>query len=184
MSLTGHLVNDPNSPFNLTFPVCNSFKPTIFDGELCYSIDVSDSIMSDDSNVGFLKEKKLLLAIDPESSLVDSETPNFSVSTAKSKLNLANIIPQRDIIPSKSVSIHLNNLVRYTDARPGVYKLSQLKKMSGSDGFLGLPKETRQCQIEEQEKCKTRSFVDALQERCSCVPWFLRSVIESQVGRA
>ena len=178
MSLTGHLVNDPNSPFNLTFPVCNSFKPSIFDGELCYSFDVSDSIMSDDRNIDFLKEKKLLLAVDPESSLVDPEMPNLGVSTAHT------VIPDREKIPSNSISIHLNNLVRYTDARPGVYKLSQLKKMSGSDGFLGLPTETRQCQIEEEEKCKSRSFVEALQDKCGCVPWSLRSVIESQVGTA
>ena len=176
MSLTGHLLNNPN----LTFPVCNSFKPTIFDGDLCYSIDVSNSIMSDERNIGFLiKEKKLLLAVDPESSLVAiDDAPNLGTSTAHT------IIPEREKIPSKSISIHVNNLVRYTDARPGVYKLSQLKKMSGSDGFLGLPTETRQCQTEVQEKCKTRSFVEALQERCGCVPWSLRSVIESQVRTA
>ena len=172
--MTGHLVNN----LNLTFPICNSFKPTIFDGDLCYSIDVSNSIMSDERNIGFLKEKKLLLAVDPESSLVDVDAPKLSISTAHT------VIPEREKIPSNSISIHLNNLVRYTDARPGVYKLSQLKKMSGSDGFLGLPMETRQCQTEEQEKCKTRSFVEALQERCGCVPWSLRSVIESQVRSA
>ena len=179
MSLTGRQVNNLNPPFNFTFPVCNSFKPAIFDGDLCCSIDVSNRIMSDQLNIGFLKEKKLLLAVDPESSLIDSEAPNLGISTG----NTANIIPQREKTPSNSISIHLNNLVRHTDARPGIYKLSQLKKMSGTNGFLELPTDIKQCQIEAEEECRTRSFVEALQDRCGCVPWLFQSVIEAQVRK-
>ena len=125
MSITGRQVNNLNPPINLTFPVCNSFKPAIFDGDLCHSIDVSHRIMSGQRNIGFLKEKKLLLAVDKESSLIDSEAPNLGISTA----NTANIIPQREKTPSNSILIHLNNLVRYTDARPGNLGLGEIVKI-------------------------------------------------------
>ena len=169
MNLTGQLIKDVKS--NLSFPVCNSFKSTTFDGQLCYSIEVENNIHN---------EKKLLLAIDPESSLVEDKTPKLG----KTEKKPVGMIMEREKIPSNSISIHLNNLVRYTDARPGIYKLSQLKKMSGSDGFLGLPNEMKQCQIEAEEECRTRSFFEALQDRCSCVPWSLRPMIETQVRKA
>ena len=166
MNLTGQLIKDVKS--NLSFPVCNIFKSTIFDGQLCYSIEVENSIHD---------EKKLLLAIDPESSLVEDKTPKLG----KTEKKPVGMIMEREKIPSNSISIHLNNLVRYTDARPGIYKLSQLKKMSGSDGFLGLPDNARQCQIEQQEECKRRSFTEECQNRCSCIPWLLKSAIKSKV---
>ena len=166
MNLTGQLIKGVKS--NLSFPVCNSFKPTIFDGQLCYSIEMENYNHN---------EKKLLLAIDPESSLVEDKTPEFGKADEK----LIGMIVEREKIPSNSISIHLNNLVRYSDARPGIYKLSQLKKMSGSDGFLGLPNKARQCQIEQQEKCKRRSFIKECKNRCGCIPWSLQSAIERKV---
>ena len=166
MNLTGQFIKDVRS--SLSFPVCNSFKPTIFDGQLCYSIEMENNNHD---------EKKLLLAIDPESSLIEEKTTKLGKADEKP----IGMIMEREKIPSNSISIHLNNLVRYSDARPGIYKLSQLKKMSGSNGFLGLPDNARQCQIEQQEKCKRRSFIKECKNRCGRIPWSLQSAIVSKV---
>ena len=49
----------------LDFPVCNAFKPTILDGELCYALDLK-RLELDRSGVGSKagRGKGLLLAID------------------------------------------------------------------------------------------------------------------------
>jgi hypothetical protein len=56
--------------------------------------------------------------------------------------------------------------------------MTDLKKITGTDNYLALPDEAKGCQIEPEDKCRSRR----LKERCGCVPWALSFVLADQVG--
>jgi hypothetical protein len=56
--------------------------------------------------------------------------------------------------------------------------MTDLKKMTGTDNYLALPDESKGCQIETEDKCRSRK----LEEQCGCVPWVLSCAMTDQVG--
>ena len=70
--------------------------------------------------------------------------------------------------------IHLHTLSPFTDYRNGSYAMSALKKMTGTDGFLGLPDSAKKCQLETFEECNSRKYVDRIGTSCHCTPWALQ----------
>ena len=70
--------------------------------------------------------------------------------------------------------IYLHTLSPFTDYRNGSYAMSALKKMTGTDGFLGLPDSAKKCQLETFEECNSRKYVDRIGTSCHCTPWALQ----------
>ena len=56
------------------------------------------------------------------------------------------------------------------------YNLNNVKEISVTDDFLTLDKTIIDCQNEETlEDCKTRKYLDALDEQCKCLPFSIRN---------
>ena len=59
--------------------------------------------------------------------------------------------------------------------------MESLKVMSATENFLAMPDKVKRCQIEAQEDCKSRRYVEEVQKECGCIPWMLSSVAHDQV---
>ena len=126
---------------DLPFTACDKFQPSVLEGQLCYSLNLTNIKTKLD------KKKELLLLIDPGTSK-DQEFP---------------------------LRIKVHMLAPYTDSRSGRYAITAIKKMSGTESFMGLPESERKCQSEEFEDCYTRKYFARVQERCGCIPLSLSS---------
>ena len=150
MAILGENIN------GLDFPVCNAFKPTILDGELCYYLNMKDFISAESRPVSKAgRGEGLLLAIDNGISIRPFDEKSIEL--------------KKDFIRTKSrssggkASFHILTLHRHEDSRPGVYTLTDLKQMAGTENFLSMPDDVKKCQIEQKEKCRSRRYVDKVQ---------------------
>ena len=64
--------------------------------------------------------------------------------------------------------MHINILSPYISFGGGVYKMTDVKRMTAKDDFLKMPSKTKNCEVEMYEDCRTRNLVV---EECKCVPW-------------
>ena len=167
MNITGEYIP------GLDIPVCNKFKPFLLDGQLCYAIDMKAILDEKVTRPG--RGFGLTLAIDQMVANTEQGFENFEASLQGGRLYT------KIDIQEFSSSIHLNNLVRYTDSRSGLYKMSVLKKMTGSKGFLSLADTTKGCQITEQLECERKKYLEEVQIQCGCLPWTLAPVLASEV---
>ena len=167
MNITGQFIS------GIDFPICNKFKATILDGQLCYAIDMKDVLKEKVTRPG--RGFGLMLAIEQKVKKSKEGSHNFEASLRQGRLYT------KIDIPEFSSSIHLNNLVKYTDSRAGLYKMSVLKKMTGTEGFLGLADATKGCHIEDQAECERRKYVEEVQTSCGCLPWSLAPALSSEV---
>ena len=167
MNITGQYIP------RLDIPICNKFKPTILDGQLCYAIDMKDVLKEKASKPG--RGFGLVLAIEQKVTTTEQSSSNFAALLQQGHLDT-----KMDIREFSS-SIHLNNLVKYTDSRAGLYKMSGLKKMTGTDGFLALTDMKKGCQIEDQRECEQRKYLEEVEKRCACLPWTLVPAVVSEV---
>ena len=69
--------------------------------------------------------------------------------------------------------IYLNTLSSFTDVRSGSYAMTSLKEMTGTDSFLELPLDKKQCQIGTFEECQVQNYAVEVLKQCGCVPWAL-----------
>jgi hypothetical protein len=157
----------------LDIPACNKFYPTILDGQLCYSLNVSSVISPEEKETKSGKRKGIFLAVDI------SEDGIFGEEEEK---DWKKFLYTEDPIDQNSMSIHINTISRISDTRVGIYELAVLKKMTGTESFLALPDNLKGCQVESQEDCKRRRYSEEAQKQCGCVPWVLGSVLPEQVG--
>ena len=167
MNITGQYVP------GLDFPICNKFRPSLLDGQLCYTLDMKDVLKDKVTRPG--RGFGLTLAIEQKVTALEQSSNDFGALLQQGRLYT------KIDIPEFSSSIHLNNLVKYTDSRAGLYKMSVLKKMTGTEGFLGLADATKGCQIEDQTKCERRKYLEEGQRRCDCLPWTLSPATTSEV---
>ena len=129
---------------NFTF--CDKFQPSVLDGQLCYSLNLS-SAASSESKSGV--RNSLIIVLDQPDSL---------------ELN----------VEEKPVAtFHFDSLGGFSDNRPGKYYMSALKKMTGTDAFMSLSDSDKGCQLESYADCKMGKFYAELQKECNCVPWQL-----------
>ena len=154
----------------LPFPACSQFKPTVLEGQLCYSLDIS-SIVTNNTKAG--QKNGLVLIIDPGRHK-DTEIKQSDHSLAD-QFQSFNFEQNHKV--SGLASIYLNMLASFTDYRAGSYALSAPKRMTGSDSFLALPAEENKCQMESFEDCQAKKYVEEVQARCGCVPWALSSAL-------
>ena len=57
----------------------------------------------------------------------------------------------------------------------GQYNFLSLKEIVVTDSFMGLDRETKNCQnVEAYDKCKTQSHIQKLRQECGCLPLALR----------
>ena len=135
------------------FPVCSKFEPTIWRGQLCYSLDLSKHA-NFTSKSG--EENSLFLIVDP-TGFLSQEGAN-------------------------KVKIHLDTLGQVTLEGEGKYYLSSLKQMTATKSFLELSDHLKGCSREGFEECQVGRFMSAVQKQCGCVPWALPNVPWKDIG--
>ena len=155
----------------LDFPVCNSFKPKILDGELCYVLNFGSQVSESKAGRG----EGLLLAIDNGVSIEPELDQN--IMTKKKGL-----IRTKLKSLGKSARLRILTSHGYDDSRLGGYTIKSLKVMAATDNFLAMPDDIKGCQIEAKEDCKSRRYVEEVQKTCGCSPWSLTSVASKRVG--
>ena len=83
------------------------------------------------------------------------------------------MIKSQELNNVNSATIHLSTLDRFVDTKPGSYAMTSMKKMTGTSSFLDLPENIKDCQIEDQQGCFSRRYIEELQNQCNCLPWAL-----------
>ena len=57
----------------------------------------------------------------------------------------------------------------------GQYNFLSLKEIVVTDSFMGLDRETKNCQnVKAYDDCKTKSYVENTRQECGCLPLSLR----------
>ena len=153
---------------NMTFPMCDVFEPTVYDGQLCYQADVKKH---PGQKVFEGKESGLMLLID-----VNAErSVNFATSGEDENVNMSKrrvYLGTEKVLNSTFASLHIGTLAHQVVYGPGDYSLTSIKQMTGTDNFLAWPQERRKCTLETYEKCQMRDFHEK-SVKCSCSPFQL-----------
>ena len=176
MNLTGEYIPGIN------FPVCNKFKPTIQDGQTCHALDINSVIPKDDAKTKRGIENGILIAID-----TDQRTAFQMEATSERTDPISGRLRVGKQISRRRATITISSLEKYTDTCKSHtggcgYKMTTLKKMTGTDSFLGLSDDVKDCQIESKERCKNRKLFEKTQQMCGCLPWALKDVESGQVS--
>ena len=154
---------------NMTFPVCDIFEPTSYQGRLCYQAEPKKSF---GQQVFEGKKSGLMMLID-----VNHER-SFDVQHFQ-KENDVSVSYELDVYLGRNqkskrnmASIHIGTLARYERHGPGDYRLTTIKQMTGTKNFLGWPIDKRNCFLEKYENCQMRAFAEETVE-CGCSPFQL-----------
>ena len=135
---------------NLT--VCNKFEPTILEGQLCYSINVS-KLEKRPTKAG--KTKGLFLLLDPSPYQIEDD--ERSVGDERKK--------------KESFKVYIHTLAPFTAFGPGAFAMSTLKSLTGTMSFKELPDKQKKCSVHNREECQTDKFFRQVKANCGCVPW-------------
>ena len=135
------------------FTACDKFQPTLMEGQLCFSLDVTN-ITRAKSKAGRAMGLRLLL----------------------DRINPRNLENENEA--DDSFRIFLNTLDGFSDMQDGGYRMINVKKMVGTDSFMALSDEDKDCQKETYQDCHTRQFLEQLKQSCSCIPWGLKHVLK------
>ena len=153
---------------NMTFPICDIFEPTVYEGRQCYQASFEKI-----HGRQVLKGKKhgLMLLID-----VNAERSyNIEASGEVKSADLNEVYLGKDQIVNKNPArIHIGTLAPITEEGRGDYALTSLKQMTGTENFLAWPKEKRECALEKYESCQMRGYLDKI-SHCGCSPFDLMS---------
>ena len=152
----------------ISFPICNGFLPITLDGQLCYHLSLNMSDEDDGEANG------LMLLVD-----LNSER---NIQAAKKKIREIDFSTMHlSKIPKNSnnngAKLYIHTLSPYTGFGKGSYKMTALKKMTGTTDFLGMPETDRKCQLEVYENCRLDAFYLAGKD-CGCVPWELPNLFQ------
>ena len=143
----------------VSFPVCSSFLPTILEGQLCYKL-----MLNKKSGQGKRNELMLLLDYNEDRSLQTSSSTSNTVKSSKERLSFDTAVAS---IQGVSAKVHINTLSPYLGFGGGIYKMTDVKRMTAKEDFLKMPLEDRGCEIKSYEDCRSRNLLEA----CNCVPW-------------
>ena len=131
---------------------CDKFEPTLLEGQLCYSLNVKLRAKLTRSG----KSKGLFLLLDPN----------------PYRLNISDKLIWGPTKTRFSSKIFIQTLEPFTTYGPGSYRMSTLKKMTGTQNFMELPDHRKKCSADDnREECQNLRYLDQVQRECKCVPW-------------
>ena len=167
------LLGQTRSDFNFT--VCSKFKPTVLEGQICFSLDVSQ-LKAVQSGEG--KKNALLLLLDP----IENEVDHGSTVPYQKGSDITSLDMDSDTADTADTArIYIHTLSPLKLCKERGYVLSNLKKMTGTSGFLSLPDVDKDCAIDPYEKCQTEKFMVEVQKQCGCLPWTLSGIVTLEV---
>ena len=149
---------------NRSFITCSQFKPTILEGQLCYSLDVKTDVKM---KSGAGKGNGLLLIIDADfTGQKENGEVARSINHEITNLNLVETSTDTQV-----PKIYMNTLERFQTFETGSFAMSSLKKMTGTDTFIA--NKNKDCSVETFEDCQARRYLEEVEKQCGCVPWAL-----------
>ena len=134
---------------NVSFPLCSSFQPTIFEGQLCYKLKVNQT-----SGKG--KRNGLLFLLDYQEDL--SMHPSLEKEEKDYKTTTSINLDFMESIQNEEAMIQINTLSSDKQFGEGTFKMSDIKKMTATKAFLGMTMEDKRCQVESFEECRTKAL--------------------------
>ena len=146
---------------NFSFPVCDLFDPVVYDGKLCYQIDLAKKMPKEKTVQG--DGLTLLLDANIEKSVIRLVERNEKINPTGLDLKEVNVET------NKFVGINIGTLAPYSAFGPGTYILSAVKQMAATKGFLSMSKKKRECEKEKFEDCQKRLFQESVR-KCGCTP--------------
>ena len=152
-----NLLGEQKRPELNNLTVCDKFEPTILEGKLCYSLDIT-KILKKTTRVGESNGLWILVDSDP-----------FALNASA------------QMKPEFKVFVH--TLAQYTTFGSGEYAMYSLKKMSGTDSFRQLPENQKKCHNHNREQCEANMFFGQIERNCNCVPWALVADNNSELVR-
>ena len=143
----------------LDFDACDQFKPSVLNGELCFSLKLDRDRHGESANG---KWYGLLLVIDPNTAVDEgqAQVPEHTKDNEE----------ENDKFFAR---VSLDTLSHFSETRNGSYAITALKQVTASESFMKLPEEERACQKETKEECEARNFLIEIQQKCNCIPWDL-----------
>lgn len=206
-AFTGNMTVLGNHIKGLSFPACQSFQPSIQGGRLCYTLDVNEVIEKQIEEENEKRKKKeerrrkkgKEIKKKGESDEDDEETAIITRS-GKGQGILLVIDPgevgqedtekivdeNHDLLRTEAeesedaATVFVETLAGFSSSRAGILSMTGLKKMTGTEKFLKLKEDDRECGLEPMEDCRAQGFLEAVQEECSCVPWALKSALQNK----
>ena len=134
--------------------VCDKFKPTILEGQLCYTLDIA-LLVEKPTKHG--RNNGLFLLLDPN-----------PYQLHKSEKNVRGPKSQEQFF-----KVFIHTLGQYSAYGSGSYGMSSLKKMTGTKSFEQLPVKQKNCLVHNREECQTQKYLDQVSRECKCTPWAL-----------
>ena len=64
-----------------------------------------------------------------------------------------------------------------------MYNANGVQVVVAKDSLLTLDKEDRKCQEESESNCNTMKYMDALKERCQCLPFQFRFLLDKVLSK-
>ena len=106
----------------------------------------------------------LLLDYNEDRSLQTSSNKSKADKSSNTTLSFATAV---ESLQGGSAKIQINTLSPYLAFGGGIFKMTDVKRMTAKDDFLKMPLKDRNCEVELYEDCRTRKLF----EECNCVPW-------------
>ena len=142
---------------NFSVPFCNSFSPTIIEGQLCYALNTT--------KIGFVKEALFFIDTNLERSVHTSQQDSKKSGALRLKQGLGQ--------KSQLAKIHIDTLEPFTSQTFASYALTSLKKMTSTQNFEEMSDEDKGCRMEARSECERNILVQKVTEMCQCVPFSL-----------
>ena len=117
----------------LSQTICSKFKPTVLEGQLCYSLDLAKTAKKS-TKAG--KANGLFIMIDPSP---------YS-QNGSDKLDIEDQ-------STRQLKVFFHTLAQDTAYGPGTYTMSALKRMTGTESFQQLPDKQKKCSVHDRERC-------------------------------
>ena len=120
--------------------------------------------MNKTSGQGKRNELLFLLDYNEDRSLQTSSKENKDQRFSKETLNFDTAM---ESIQGVSAKVQINTISHFVGFGGGIYRMTDVKRMTATDDFLKMPLSERRCEVELYEDCETRKLF----EECNCVPW-------------
>ena len=143
----------------LDFVACDQFKPSVLNGELCFSLKLDRDRHGESANG---KWNGLLLVIDPNTAVSEKQADALEHTKDNEEEN-----------DRFFARISLDTLSHFSETRNGSYAITALKQVTASESFMKLSDEERGCQEETKDECEARNFLIEIQQKCNCIMWDL-----------
>ena len=178
-------------------PVCNSFKPKLLEGQLCYQVDVNEVKDQVDTQKA-IKHGMVVILDYNEDKMITEDNAEVNVPLLN---NLHDILSKEDkALEAKfyieTLGSRQNDFVLYLNfnillqsvkeplslSGEGNYGLTDVKEIDVTEAFLGLEDKTRLCQSKETlGDCRMKKYLKEGVNNCKCIPFGLRNYSNDEV---